>query len=108
MNYFRRNANRVVVIDTLVYLASLALTFAYISRMEFQGDAAGRGMASGYAVLLGSAIFGVLGLILTVVHLLLIKSVTVRWIKYVVYAQFVLMLGAPMIVWWLLVGAPPG
>jgi hypothetical protein len=107
MNYLHRNANRVIVIDTIVYLALLVLAFLYISLMNFSGDAAGRGMASGYVMILGNTIFGILGLVLTVLHLILLKSVTIQWIKYIVYAQVFLLFGSPIIVWWLLTGAFP-
>ena len=83
--------NKIIVIEVISYAILYVLTYTLAPRIfNPVGDAAGKGMASGFLMLGIIASFLLIAIILTVINLFLFKGVTSTGIRFLAFVPMVI------------------
>ena len=83
--------NKIILIEVVSYIVLYALTYTLAPRLfNPVGDAAGKGMASGFLMLGIIAAFFIIAIVLTVINLFLLKSVTSIGFKFLAFVPLVM------------------
>lgn len=78
--------NKIILVEVISFTVLYALTYMLAPRfINPAGDAAGKGMASGFLMLGIIAAFFLIAIILTVINLFLVKSVTSTGIRFLAF-----------------------
>ena len=82
--------NKIILVEVISYTLLYILTFVLAPRIFTPvGDAAGKGMESGFLMLGIIATFLLIAIILTVVNLFLFKGVTSAGIKFLAFVPLI-------------------
>lgn len=78
--------NKIILIEVISYVVLYALTYNLAPKfINPVGDAAGKGMASGFLMLGIIAAFFIIAIVVTVINLFLLKGVTSTGIKFLAF-----------------------
>jgi presenilin-like A22 family membrane protease len=79
------NPTKVIVISVIAYIALFFIAYFLFQNTRFSGDAAGSGLAKGLTFLYGLAFLFLLAVIVTIVLLVLYRSVTPFGVKLMAF-----------------------
>jgi hypothetical protein len=84
--------SKTIIIDVVVYLATYFAYFLWVF-ITPGGSPTDNATSRAYGEIYGWIFFSLLGILLTIVNWLLLKQVTIQWIKYLAFCPFVLPAG---------------
>ena len=86
--------NKIILVEVISYVVLYTLTYTLAPKIfNPVGDAAGKGMASGFLMLGIIAAFLLIAIILTVINLFLFKGVTSTGIKFLAFVPLLIAVG---------------
>jgi hypothetical protein len=83
--------NKIILIEVISFTVLYSLTYMLAPRLfNPVGDAAGKGMSSGFLMLGIMAVFLLIALVLTVINLFLLKGVTSTGIRFLAFVPLLI------------------
>jgi len=83
--------NKIILIEVISFVVLYVLTYTLAPKLfNPVGDAAGKGMSSGFLMLAIMAVFLLIAIVLTVVNLFLFKGVTSTGIRFLAFVPLII------------------
>ena len=85
--------NKIILTIAISYLIVYLIVYYVATHMNFTGDAAGKGMAAGYTLLLVMAIFFIVAIVLSVINYFLLKRADNMESRFFAFVPIITSLG---------------